>query len=554
MFRETSCFLYCNENNNMNEKLKESNADTLLNGEFSEKKGDGFEKENKDNSDVESNQEDVQVKSNEPEKSGSSFRDISLKKRFRLSDYLAEKIITFIAFLSIAIILLIFIFVFRESLPIFLSDEKTFPAGSYIKDKNIKITGIPETKENNSSTSKDIVESKGVQEKYGVEDVQIPLKNTIKQNNKNKKTITEPANQEKPERYGVSENDKPEQYGIVNSEKEEKFGSGEVEKPEQYGSLVKEKTDKSEVNENQKSEKYGIVEKNKSEKLESLNQNKNESTEISSEKQGTTSSFDNETKMKEGNADFKSLSGTEWQPVSDNPRYGLLPLFLGTFKLTLIAILIAAPIGILAALFTAAFAPKWLKEIIKPGIEVLAGFPSVVIGFFALMVMATFFQDLFGYGSRLNGFVGGVAMALAAIPIIYTITEDALTAVPNSYKEASLALGASTWQTAFFVTLPAATPGIFAAILLWVGRVFGETMIALMATGNASLFNLNPFDSVRALSATIGAEMAEVVFGDTHYNVLFLIGSLLFVFTFVLNVIAEFYVRGKLVKRFQGGK
>jgi phosphate transport system permease protein len=221
-------------------------------------------------------------------------------------------------------------------------------------------------------------------------------------------------------------------------------------------------------------------------------------------------------------------------------------------KITLIAILFAAPIAILAALFSASFAPYWLREIIKPAIELLAGFPSVVIGFFALMVMATFFQNIFGYDGRLNAFVGGVAMALAAIPIIYTITEDALTAIPQTYTEASLALGATRWQTALFVTLPAATPGIFAAILLGIGRVFGETMIALMATGNAAMISANPFESVRTLAATIGAEMAEVVFGDTHYSVLFLIGSLLFIFTFSLNALAEFYVKGRLVKRFQG--
>ena len=143
-------------------------------------------------------------------------------------------------------------------------------------------------------------------------------------------------------------------------------------------------------------------------------------------------------------------------------------------------------------------------------------------------------------------------MALAAIPIIFTITEDALTAIPDTYKEASLALGASKWQTAVFVILPAATPGIFAAVLLGVGRVFGETMIALMATGNAALSGLNPFESVRTLAATIGAEMAEVVFGDMHYGVLFLIGSMLFIFNFSINAIAEFYVKGKLVKKIQG--
>jgi phosphate transport system permease protein len=249
-----------------------------------------------------------------------------------------------------------------------------------------------------------------------------------------------------------------------------------------------------------------------------------------------------------------TFTSKDWQPVSDNPRYGLIPLFFGTLKVTIIAILFAAPISILAALYTAMFAPKKIREYIKPAVELLAGFPSVVIGFFALMILASFLQDLFGYSGRLNAFVGGIAMALAAIPVIYTLTEDALSAVPKTYMEASLGLGASLRQTAFGVILPAATPGIFAAVLLGIGRVFGETMIALMATGNAALITLNPFDSVRTLSATIGAEMAEVVFGDTHYSVLFLIGSLLFIFTFILNALAEFYFRNRLIRRFQGKK
>jgi phosphate transport system permease protein len=249
---------------------------------------------------------------------------------------------------------------------------------------------------------------------------------------------------------------------------------------------------------------------------------------------------------------LKSLASKDWYPVSEKPRFGLYSLIIGTFKITVISILFAAPLAILAALYTASFAGKRLKEIIKPTIEMLAGFPSVVIGFFALMVLATFLQEVFHYDTRLNSFVGGIAMGIAAIPIIFTITEDALTAVPKTFYEASLALGASKWQTAFFVILPAATPGIFAAILLGIGRVFGETMIALMATGNAAQMGLNPFESVRTLAATIGAEMAEVVFGDTHYNVLFLIGSVLFIFTFVINAIAEFYVKGKLMKRIQG--
>jgi phosphate transport system permease protein len=247
------------------------------------------------------------------------------------------------------------------------------------------------------------------------------------------------------------------------------------------------------------------------------------------------------------------LAGT-WMPVSDNPRYGLWPLFLGTMKVTLIALLFAAPLSILAAIYTSMFAKPRIREIIKPVIELLAGFPSVVIGFFALMVLATVFQNIFGYASRLNGFVGGIAMGLAAIPIIYTLTEDALTAVPKTFTEASLGLGASRRQTAFYVVLPAAVPGIFAAVVLGLGRIFGETMIALMATGNAAMISMNPFDSVRTLSATIGAEMAEVVFGDTHYNVLFLIGSLLFIFTFALNALAEFYIKNMVIRKYQAKK
>ena len=166
--------------------------------------------------------------------------------------------------------------------------------------------------------------------------------------------------------------------------------------------------------------------------------------------------------------------------------------------------------------------------------------------------MATIFQDFFHYQFRLNSFIGGIAMSFAIIPIIYTISEDALTAVPQPLRDASTALGATPWQTAFKVLLPAAVPGVFAAIILGFGRAFGETMIALMATGNAPLTSANILEPVRTFSATIGAEMAEVVFGDQHYNVLFLIGAMLFVFTFSLNSIVEFYVRKKLIKRIQG--
>ncbi len=241
-----------------------------------------------------------------------------------------------------------------------------------------------------------------------------------------------------------------------------------------------------------------------------------------------------------------------WQPISEVPKYSFIPLFVGALKITLIGLMIAAPIAIFAALFTVAFAPRWLKEIIKPAIEILAGFPSVVLGFFALITLATVIQELFDTTYRLNSFVGGIGMALAVIPIIYTVTEDALSAIPKFMYEGSLALGASRWQTVYRVILPAATPGVFAALILGFGRAFGETMIALMATGNAALVTVNLFDSVRTMAATIGAEMAEVEFHSVHYGVLFLIGAVLFVVTFSLNAIAEFYIRKKLMKKFQG--
>ena len=247
---------------------------------------------------------------------------------------------------------------------------------------------------------------------------------------------------------------------------------------------------------------------------------------------------------------IKDLLSTVWQPVSLHPRFGIWPLFLGSIKVALLSLLIGAPFAVFAALYTSSFAPSWVKEIVKPVIEILAGFPSVVIGFFALLVLASAVQHLFGLQYRLNAFVGGIAMALAIIPVIFTISEDSLNAVPRSYVEASLALGAEKWETMLFVVFPAAIPGIFAAVLLGIGRAIGETMIVLMATGNAALSTLNPFDPVRTMSATIGAEMAEVVFGDFHYSVLFFIGVLLFLMSFLLNFFAETVVRKLVMRRF----
>jgi phosphate transport system permease protein len=224
-----------------------------------------------------------------------------------------------------------------------------------------------------------------------------------------------------------------------------------------------------------------------------------------------------------------------WQPVSTVPKYSLMPLILGSLKVTLVAMAFATPLAVLAALFTTEFAPRWLREIVKPVIEMLAGIPSVVLGFFALIVLATWLQDVFDFDYRLNVVNAGIALGLAVIPIIYTVTEDALTAVPRSYRQASMALGASPWQTAWKVVLPSALPGVFAGVVLGFGRAIGETMIVLMASGNAAITSWSFTESVRTLSASIAAELGEVVVGSPHYHVLFFLGTLLFAFTFTLN-------------------
>jgi phosphate transport system permease protein len=240
-----------------------------------------------------------------------------------------------------------------------------------------------------------------------------------------------------------------------------------------------------------------------------------------------------------------------WQPVSEVPKYSLAPLVLGSLKATIVAILFAAPFAIGAAVFSSEFAPPRIRELIKPVIEMLAGIPSVVMGFFALIVLASFLKDLFGWTFRLNATNAGIALGIAVIPIVYTVAEEALRAVPRSYREASQALGASTWATARRVVLPAAAPGIMAGIALGFGRAVGETMIVLMASGNAAIWSSSLTDSVRTLSATIAAELAEVVHGSAHYHVLFFVGALLFVVTFIINLIGELYV-GRLKRRLTG--
>lgn len=241
----------------------------------------------------------------------------------------------------------------------------------------------------------------------------------------------------------------------------------------------------------------------------------------------------------------------KWQPESTRPKYSLLPLFLGTIKAALIAMLFAVPLGVGAAIYSAEFASKRTREFIKPLVELLAGIPSVVLGFFSLMVLATVVQNVLGLTYRLNALNAGIALGLAVIPIVFTVAEDAMTSVPQSLRDASLALGANPWQVSRTVVLPAALPGIAAGIVLGFGRAIGETMIVLMASGNAAIISLSPTDSVRTFAATIAAELAEVVFGSAHYSVLFFIGTLLFVFTFIINLGGE-VVLTRLKERIQG--
>ncbi|MEW5992911.1 MAG: phosphate ABC transporter permease subunit PstC, partial [Candidatus Zixiibacteriota bacterium] len=232
-------------------------------------------------------------------------------------------------------------------------------------------------------------------------------------------------------------------------------------------------------------------------------------------------------------------------------KFSLWPLFLGTLKAAIIAMLFATPLAVGAAIYSSEFAPRRVREFIKPVVELLAGIPSVVLGFFALLVLATALQKTLGLTFRLNAINAGIALGIAVIPIIFTVAEDAMTSVPQSLRDAALAVGANRWQVSFTMVLPAALPGIAAGLVLGFGRAIGETMIVLMASGNAAVISASFADSIRTFSATIAAELAEVVFGSAHYNVLFLIGTLLFVFTFVINLGGDM-VLARLKERLQG--
>ncbi len=241
-----------------------------------------------------------------------------------------------------------------------------------------------------------------------------------------------------------------------------------------------------------------------------------------------------------------------WQPIGNIHKYNIVPLFVGSLKITLVGLLFAVPLALGAAIYVSQLARPKVKEWVKPAIELLAGIPSVVVGSFALLVLASTMQNLFGYTTRLNVFVAGIALGIAVIPLVFSIAEDALTSVPRSYSQAALAIGASQWRTAWDIVLPAALPGVFASVVLGFGRAIGETMIVLMVC-SASVMSWSIFDSARSITTTIAAEMAEAVAGGHHYRILFMLGTMLFGVTFVTNFIGDLVIN-RLKGRLEGRK
>jgi phosphate transport system permease protein len=248
---------------------------------------------------------------------------------------------------------------------------------------------------------------------------------------------------------------------------------------------------------------------------------------------------------------LRGLLGTRWYPTFD--LFGMLPLILGSILVTVTAVVIALPLGVMTAVFVREVAPRWAREILKPMIEVLAGIPSVVLGFFGMTIVAPFVRETLGAPTGLTAFTGALLLAYMALPTMISVAEDALDAVPKSYRDAGLAMGATYWQTIWRVVVPAARSGIVTAVMLGVGRAIGETMAVMMVTGNAARMPLSldsVFRPVRTMTATIAAEMGEVAHGSTHYNALFGVGIMLFVITFVVNLVAAATI---FQKRRRGG-
>jgi phosphate transport system permease protein len=241
-------------------------------------------------------------------------------------------------------------------------------------------------------------------------------------------------------------------------------------------------------------------------------------------------------------ADVKlgSLFGARWYPIEG--MYGIWPLLYGSLIVTVGAMLISLPLGIGTAIFIAEVAPAWINNLLKPLIEILAGLPSVVLGFLGIQVLAPFLREFINLPTGLTAFAGSILLALISIPTIVSIAEDAFNTVPASYRQAALALGATRWQVIWGVTLPAARSGVLTAVMLGIGRTIGETMAVMMVTGNAPVLTASLmalFGPVRTMTATIASEMGEVANGSPHYHVLFFIGMVLFILSLIVNIAAS---------------
>jgi phosphate transport system permease protein len=229
-----------------------------------------------------------------------------------------------------------------------------------------------------------------------------------------------------------------------------------------------------------------------------------------------------------------------WDPTSpERESYGILAMVVSTIMVTLGALIIAVPVGIACAAYIAEVANHTVREIIKPVIEILAGIPSVVIGFLGIILVGPMLSKLLGTSHGLNAINGSVLLAIMSLPTIISISEDAIVSVPQEFKNASLALGATKWQTLIRVTIPSALSGIIAAVMLGMGRAIGETMTVLMACGNAPALPHSFLDSIRTMTATIAIELGETVQGDIHYRSLFIIGFVLFIMTFLVNLVSD---------------
>ena len=241
-----------------------------------------------------------------------------------------------------------------------------------------------------------------------------------------------------------------------------------------------------------------------------------------------------------GEVELRSIFSTRWYPIED--RFGILPLITGSLIVTLGAGLIAVPLGISTAVYISEIAPRWMREILKPLVELLGGLPSVVLGFLGILLVSPFLRVFLDLPTGLTAFTGSLLLGGIAVPTIVSVAEDALDAVPRAYREGAWALGATRWQTIWRVTLPAARSGVITAIMLGVGRAIGETMTVMMVTGNAPVLATalgNLFSPVRTMTASIAAEMGEVASGSTHYHVLFFIGMVLFLISLGVNIAAS---------------